>query len=281
MPFLLRDSRDYAVSLARSRIVGEAEGAISPLLAASLLLVLSTRGVFIVAMGGFLVSALLIAAARLPEPDAPDSGPLYRVATGFRALVADPALRGLLPLHVAAAAIGAMVMVNTVLFVRGRFALDAEATAVALAVFGLGAVAGALWVAKALPRLDPRRLMLAGGLVVTAVLAAGVLASLYPTLLVLWALGGFGAALAQVPAADLIRRTVAPDAYQTVYAANFAATTLTAGLGYAAGGWLGASLTLNGAFAVLAGLSGAAVALGWWLWAPGLRRPATGRGAGA
>lgn len=276
VPFLLRDRADYATSLARSRIVGEAEGAISPLLAAALLLVLSTRGVFIAAMAAFLVSALLIAAARLPEPEAPETGPLGRLVGGFRALLREPALRGLLPLHLAAAAMGAMVMVNTVLFVRGRFALDAEATALALATFGLGAVVGALWVARSLGRLDARRIMLTGGLIVVAVLSAGVLATLYPTLLVLWALGGFGAALAQVPAAELIRRTVAPEDYQTVYAANFAAVTLTAGLGYAAAGWLGTIVSLNAAFAGLASAAGLGVGLAWLVWRPGHRSAATG-----
>lgn len=276
VPFLLRDRADYATSLARSRIVGEAEGAISPLLAAALLLVLSTRGVFIAAMAAFLVSALLIAAARLPETEAPETGPLGRLVGGFGALLRESALRGLLPLHSAAAAMGAMVMVNTVLFVRGRFALDAEATALALATFGLGAVVGALWVARSLGQLDARRIMLTGGLIVVAVLSAGVLATLYPTLLVLWAIGGFGAALAQVPAADLIRQTVAPEDYQTVYAANFAVVTLTAGLGYAAAGWLGAILSLNAAFAALAATAGLGVTLAWLVWRPGHHSAATG-----
>lgn len=276
VPALLPDRRDYATSLARSRIVGELEGAVSPLLAAALFLVLSTRGVFIVAMVGFLLSALLVAAARLPEAEQETDGPFSRLRAGFRALVRDPRLRGLLPMTVVGAAMGGMAMVNTVVFVRGRFALDAEATALALAVFGLGAVAGALWVAHALPRLDPRRVMLTGALIVVAVLACGSLATLYATLLVLWGLGGFGVALAQVPAAALIRDGVPEDAYQMTYAAQFSLTALMAAAGYAAAGWLGAAVSLNVAFTALAAVAALGGCLAWALWRPGHRRAATG-----
>jgi MFS family permease len=276
VPFLLPDRRDYATSLARSRIVGELEGAISPLLAAALFLVLSLRDVFIAAMAAFIVSALLIAAARLPAAPQYEEGPFARLLSGVRHLVSDRRLRGLLPMTIVGAAMGGMVMVNTVVFVRGRFALDAEATAMALGVFGLGAVAGAIWVAKSLPRLDPRRVMLVGALIVTAVLASGALAKLYPTLLVLWAAGGFGAALSQVPAAALIRDSVPEGSYQTTYAAHFSAVSLMAAVGYAAAGWLGAALSLNLAFAILAAAAGIGASLSWAVWRPGHRSKSTG-----
>lgn len=269
VPLLLPDRRDYATSLARSRIVGELEGAISPLLAAALLLVLSLRGVFIVSMAAFLVSAMLIAVARLPDPVDHEDGPFTRLRDGVRHLLQDRQLRGLLPLNVVGAAIGGMVMVNTVVFVRGRFALDAEATALALGVFGLGAVAGALWVAQALPQLDPRRILLTGAVMVTAVLACGTLATLYPTLLLLWAIGGFGAALTQMPAVALIHDAVPDEAHHTTYAAHLSAVSLIAAIGYSAAGWLGATLSLNLAFAILAAAAAVGSSLAWIAWRPG------------
>jgi MFS family permease len=118
--------------------------------------------------------------------------------------------------------------------------------------------------------------MLAGALIVTAVLASGALATLYPTLLVLWAAGGFGAALSQVPAAALIRDTVPEGSYQTTYAAHFSAVSLMAAVGYAAAGWLGATLSLNLAFAVLAAAAAIGASLSWAVWRPGHRSNATG-----
>jgi MFS family permease len=273
VPALLTDPRAYATSLARSRIAGEVEGAVSPMLAAGLLAVLSLRDVFLAAMAAFLVSALLVATARLPAQEAPEEGPLRRLAAGFAALFGLPALRGLVPLGLAAAAAGAMVLVNTVPLVRGTLGLSREAAAAALAVFGLGAVAGAVWMAQLLARLPERAVMLAGGGLMAGALALGTKADHYPTLLALWFVIGLGTALAQGPAAALIRRVCDPADHQTVYAAQFAVGAASAGLGYAAAGWLGSTLTPTATFAVLAAVAAAGTALAAALW------PGTGRTA--
>jgi MFS family permease len=266
VPALLPDPRSYATSLARSRIAGEVEGAVSPMLAAGLLAVLSLRDVFLAAMAAFLVSALLVASARLPEAEAPEEGPLGRLAAGFATLFILPALRGLAPLGLAAAAAGAMVMVNTVPIVRGAMGLSREAAALALAVFGLGAVVGALWMAKLLARLPERAVMLSGGGLMAGALALGAKADTFPTLLALWFAMGLGTALAQGPATALIRRVCDPAEHQTVYAAQFAVGATSAGLGYAAAGWLGSTVSLDATFALLAAVTTGGTALAAALW---------------
>ncbi len=59
VPHLLPDPDDYARALAKSRVASELENAVSPMVAAALLLVLSYRGLFLAAMALFLLSIVL------------------------------------------------------------------------------------------------------------------------------------------------------------------------------------------------------------------------------
>lgn len=265
VPALLPDPKDYARSLSRSRLAGEFEGVASPLIAAALLLVLSVRGVFIAAMAAFVISAALIAVARFPRITAP-GGAFTRLRRGFVALFADPALRGLLPLSFAAGAGAAAAMVETVPIVRGRFGLGAEDAALALAVFGAGSVVGALALPRLLDAASPRAIMVAGGVLASAALAAGVAVKLFPTLLVLWGAIGLSVALIQAPALALIRQTVLPDDQQSVYAANFSLSTAAAGLCFAATGAIGSLSALPDATTALAATAATATlaAALWW-----------------
>lgn len=67
----------------------------------------------------------------------------------MRIYLATPRLRGLLALSMTAAAGGAMVIVNTVVFVKGQLELGDGQVALALACFGGSSMLAAL----ALPRL--------------------------------------------------------------------------------------------------------------------------------
>jgi MFS family permease len=266
VPGLLPDPADYAKSLSRSRLAGELEGVVSPLIAAALLTALSVRGVFVATMVAFLLSAALIARVRLTDCPPPGRRPLQMLGRGFGALFGPTRLRGLAPMALAAGAGAAVVMVETVPLVRGRFGLGAEEAAVALAAYGAGAVAGALALPMLLQAFGPRRLMLAGGALTALALGVALAIDRFETLLALWAAIGAATALAQSPALALIREATAPEEQQAVYAANFALSTAAAGICYAAAGAIGSSSTLSGAtgvLAVVAALATLVAALRW------------------
>lgn len=265
VPVLLPDARDYAKALSKSRLAAELEGLASPLLAAALLAVLSVRGVFVAAMAAFLISALLLVRARLPDPE-PADGAGSRLLAGFSALLRHPALRGLLPVAVAAGAATAVVMVETVPIVRGRFGLGAEEAALALAAFGAGSIGGALALPRLLERFSPRAIMLAGGALCAAALAGSVAVRLLPTLILLWTVLGAAATLAQAPALALIGRTGPEPERQALYAANLSMTTAVGGLCFAAAGAIGSLGTLADATAALAGVAALATAAAALLW---------------
>jgi MFS family permease len=266
-PHLLPDAGAYARALAKSRVAVELENAAGPLVAAALLFVLSGRGLFLVAMALFLASAAGLLRGELPGLVAePGRGLAAQVLRGPRLIATTPGLRGLAPLCLVAAAGTAMVMVNTVGIVQGRFGLDPRAAAAALGVFGLGSVAGALAAPGLVVRLGERATIAAGCAAVAGGLFAGIGVGSYAGLLALWLAIGAGAALAATPAPVALRRLLAPQDHGAAYAALFALGNVALLAAYPAAGWLGAegqpdwaAFAALGAAAAAAGLATAAL----------------------
>lgn len=267
IPDLLPEEKDYTKALARARLADELENAASPLLAAALLTMVSFRGVFITAMIGLLVSAALIIVVRLPEPTvAPHRSVRDRLTRGLRAFVATPRLRGLLALNLAVAAGTAMVVVNTVVLVQARLGLGEEATALALAAFGIGSALAALVLPRLLESVPDRTAMLAGAGLVAGGLLVGIVLPSYGVLLPLWLVLGLGCSLGQIPAGGLLRRSAGRADRQYLYAAQFALAHGCLLITYPLAGWLGATSGLKIDFAVLGLLAVGAVVLALRLW---------------
>lgn len=267
VPYLLANQKDYTQSLARSRIASELESSISPLLAAGLLLVFTSRGVFIVTAVAFLLSAWLITRMRIPplQNRAPTD-----LSTGFlrgpRLFLATPDLRALIALDIAVACATAMVMVNTVVIVQGEFDLDRRASAIAFAVFGLGSILGAVAITPALRLLSERTVMLGGAAMLTLGLLAGTLLSTQQGLLSIWFFIGIGCALALTPATYLIRRIAPPADLQYLFAAQLSLTSASLLVAYSAAGWLGDADGMVWAFAVLGAVAAASTSVAARLW---------------
>src|SRR3954447_20899459 len=125
MPDLLPEEKDYTRALSLSRLAYDLESLLSPMLAAALLTVIGFHWLFGGTVIGFLASAALVLSVRLPQPTpATDSrgenpGVYDKTTRGIRIYLATPRLRGLLALNLSVAAAGAMVIVNTVVIVRG------------------------------------------------------------------------------------------------------------------------------------------------------------------
>jgi MFS family permease len=267
IPDLLPAEKDYTKALARARLAYDLENAVSPLLAAGLLTVISSRGVFITAVIGLLVSAALIVTITLPDPTAASRRGLHdRLTHGLRVFLAIPRLRGLLALNLVVAAGIAMVVVNTVVLVQARFGLGGEATALALAAFGAGSVLAALVLPRMLQAIRDRTAMLVGASLVAGGLLGGIVLPGYGVLLPLWFVLGLGCSLGQTPAGGLLRRSSAREDRQYLYAAQFALAHGCLLITYPLAGWLGASVGLKIDFGVLGLIAGAAVLLAARLW---------------
>lgn len=267
VPHLLPDPGEYARALAKSRIASELENALTPALAAALLLILSVRGLFLTAMAAFLMSAIVLAGARLPDlPPAPRTPLWRRVTLGPRLLAITPELRGLAPLHLAAGLAAAMVMINTVGWVQGDFGLEGRESAVAFAAFGLGSMAGALAAPRLLRRAGERLTIFGGCALMVALLVAGLWMQGFAGLLGLWAGIGAGSTLALTPAPLLLRRVAPERRYAPLHAGLFSLGHGALLVCYPVAGLLGQALAPGGALALAGALSGLAAILALRLW---------------
>lgn len=157
IPDVLPEERDYTRALSLSRLAYDMESLTSPILAAALLTVISFHWLFAGTAIGFVASALLVVSTTLPRPKlVEDAGGIYDKTTrGTRIYLKTPRLRGLLALTLAAAAASAMVIVNTVVIVKG-LGLSQRDVALTMAAFGAGSITAALTLPRILDRVADR-----------------------------------------------------------------------------------------------------------------------------
>lgn len=264
---LLPDEQDYAEALARSRLAYELEGVLSPATASLLLFVMEAPFLFDVAAVAFLASAWLLAGAGFPRSAVgPAEGPLRSVRRGLSTYFAEPSLRALAALNLAAALATATVTVVTVHLVRTELDGTERMMTAALVAAGAGSVVGAVLVPLLTDRLPLRATMLAGGLGIGLVLLLGTAGPSFWAALPLWTALGLAGALAVTPAGMLVRDLAPPAEKLGLYATQFALANAASMLAYPAAGWLSAELGSRPTLAIFAVLALAAVAAAARLW---------------
>jgi MFS family permease len=268
IPDIVPDEAQYTRALSLSRLAYDIENLLSPMLAAAALVALSHDALFAANAVAFLISALLVFSVRLPSPKPRERerGVWRNMTFGIRVYLGTPRLRGLLALSLAVAAAGAMVIVNTVVYVRDRLGGTESDTALAFAAAGAGSMVVALMLPRLLDRLPERPFMLAGGVALAAGLALGVTDPGLPALLAIWFVLGVGSSLIQTPAGRLLRRSADEGDRPAVYAAQFALSHACWLVAYPLAGWIGATLGLTAAFMVLAPVALASTAAALALW---------------
>ena len=277
IPDVLPEEKDYTRALSLSRLAYDLENLLSPTLAAALLAVIDFHWLFAGTVVGFLCSAALVVSVTLPATaqDARPGGIYDRTTRGMRIYLATPRLRGLLALNLAVAAAGSMVIVNTVVIVRGGLGRPESDVALALGAFGGGSMLAALLLPKILDKLPDRRVMLPAACWLGAVLLtlatilwwrAPSASETWPILLATWLLLGVGYSAVQTPTGRLLRRSAHAEDRPAVFAAQFALSHAAWLITYPLAGWLGARAGVPATMAVLAAITFAGVALAarWW-----------------
>ncbi|VFA90579.1 enterobactin exporter EntS [Nocardia farcinica] len=275
IPAVLPDERDYTRALSLSRLAYDLEALLSPLLAAAVLTVAGYHWLFLGTVGGFAVSALLVTTTPLPAPACVRPQPLTsRILAGARVLTTRPVLRGLLAMNMTVAAGTALVLVDTVVYVRDVLGGTDVGVALATGCFGAGSMTAALLVPRLLRTCTDRALMLTGAalvpiaLTVTAGwLAIGARPSLgWGVLGGCWFVLGVGTALVNTPAARLLRAQAGESELPAVFSAQFSLSHACFLLTYPIAGWLGVRAghaVPAGLLAVLATLATSTAARLW------------------
>ncbi|MGI3213274.1 MFS transporter [Roseovarius tibetensis] len=272
IPDVLPDEARYTRALSLSRLAYDLENIVSPMLAGLLLAAVSYNSLFLGTVVGFAASAVLVVSVLLPSPKPSEPRGIYdRTTRGIRIYLATPRLRGLLALNLAAAAAGAMVLVNSVVLVRSTLGLDASALAWTLFAFGAGSMLAALALPKLLDRVPDRPVMVAGAalMVLTLVLLAGEVATLGLTwafLLGAWLLVGLGYSAVLTPSGRLLRRSAHPEDRPALFAAQFALSHACWLVTYPLSGWLMTQFGPVAALGTLAALVGVGTLSALRLW---------------
>lgn len=272
IPDVLPDEARYTRALSLSRLAYDLENIASPMLAGLLLVVVSYNSLFLGTVVGFAASAALVVSVLLPSPKPSEPRGIYdRTTRGIRIYLATPRLRGLLALNLAAAAAGAMVLVNSVVLVRSTLGLDASALAWTLFAFGAGSMMVALALPKLLDRLPDRPVMVAGAalMVLTLLGLAGEVAALglnWPVLLGAWLLIGLGYSAVLTPSGRLLRRSAHPEDRPALFAAQFALSHACWLVTYPLSGWLMTQFGPVAALGTLAALAGVGALSALRLW---------------
>ena len=273
IPDVLPDESDYTRALSLARLAYDLENLISPVLAGVLLVLVAPSNLVVGTAFGCLAWAALVLSARLPQPGRDRDRPFHeRLTRGLRIYLATPRLRGLLALNLAVAAVGAVVIVLSVVFARSVYAGSERDLAVILGAYGLGSMLVALALPRVLDTLPDRPVMLAAAFVLAATSTAlGLVAVLsgwpsWGAMLVIWAILGAANAAVLTPSGRLLRRSARSEDRPAVFAAQFALSHACWLAAYPAAGWLGTAAGLPGTMIImgLAGLAGLGLAIAAW-----------------
>jgi predicted MFS family arabinose efflux permease len=209
----------------------------------------------------------MVVSVALPNHPAKERRGIYeRTTRGLRLYLATPRLRGLLALCLTVSAAGAMVIVNTVVFVQAELGLTQTDTALALAAFGCGSMFAALSLPRLLDRIADRPVMLSGAAMLIAGLVLTAFVSNYPLLLAVWLVMGLGYSIVQTPSGRLLRRSAHAEDRPALFAAHFALSHAAWLLTYPLAGWLGATIGLPLTAIILAIIAGLGLVCAVLLW---------------
>lgn len=272
IPDIVTQESDYTRALSASQVAYTMETLLSPVLAALALTFMSFNWLFVGTAIGFVASALLVLSTQIPNarPSA-HANAWDRVASGIRLFGRTPRLRGIMAFNVVVAAAGAIVVVNTVNYVRDTLGGTEVDVAWMLAASGGGALLIAVALPQVLNHAADRTVMTVGAASLVAGVAAAV--ALSATAVVawtvtgaVWALIGGGMALIVTPTGRVLRRSVEPDALPEVFAAQFSLSHLAWLVTYPIAGWLGTSAGFTATWSILLVLTavGSVAALVLW-----------------
>lgn len=251
IPSILTDERDYTKALSLSRLAYDLEAIVSPIAAAILLIVISYNNLFVATVAGFAISAVLVALTAIP-PRVMSTATLSfwrRTSEGVRVFARTQSLRFLLLMNVVVAGATALVLVNSVVYVKSVFALDDSALALTYAAYGIGSLLVALNTPRIVDRIGVTRTMTLGAATIAFGLVAAVVCTVVATsgtdawgvLLVVWAVLGAGTSLVNTPSARLLLAASTEQNRNLVYTAQFSLSHACFLITYPIAGWLGAA----------------------------------------
>ena len=249
IPDIITEEAAYTRALSYSRLAYDLEILLSPALAGLALLFFSFNALFVANSVTFLLSACLVLLTALPAKMQLDrtGGAWQEITFGVRSYLKTPRLRGLLVLYLGVAFTSALIIVNTVVYVRETLHGSDFDVAVALAASGAGSMFITLLLPRILDNTPVRPVMLTG----SGLMGLGlVLIYTHPgflALLPIWFLIGVGWSMVQTPAGKVVNKSSSPQDRASYFSAQFSLSHACWMIAYPVSGllstWLGIEIT--------------------------------------
>ena len=240
-------------------------GVLGPGLAGGVAALLGTRDIFFVDGASFLVSGILILTlpAQLSNAALADECRItvHTVLEGTRRLWRNGLMRYALLMELVAAVSGALILVNTVGYVKGQLHLSTARYGWVMSAFGIGATVAALLVGALDKRLARTTFILIGALLSSLAVLPANHAGLFP-LLILWLVAGAGQSWVNLSTQTIIAEQTPEEFQGRVYGAHFAWSHLWWAFAYPLAGFLGTHYA-TGSF-LWGGLVALALLAGTW-----------------
>jgi MFS family permease len=255
IPDALTDENDYSKALSWSRIAYTLEAVLSPVIAATLLNIVTGEALFYAAAIAFSGSVLALTLAHVPRSAfTKRSGSLLK-RTGFGLWIhwQTPRLRGLVLLKFALSLAMAWVLVNSVVYAGARLGDADQFYPILMACYGAGAVLGAILVPKMLRQGSERTTMFIGtfGFALAGATFALVPPASLPILGMIWFLFGTTSSLTLTPGGLVLAKSATSQDRPAVFAAQFSVSHAGWMIAYPLAGWLAGHTSLEFALLIL------------------------------
>lgn len=220
-------------------------GVLGPALAGIVAVWLGARQIFFLDGASFIAAALLIisipgdALQKGVTAEAQKSTDTWgNVIKGVRLLFGNNILRFALAIEFVSAIAGALILVDTISYIKNGLRLDDKYYGWVMAIFGVGAAVSA-FVLGSLDKSKTRSVSLVSGAFLLGLSICFANYASYPVLMALWLFAGLGQSLAEMPSETLIAENVASQDQGKVYGSHFAFSHLWWAIAYPVAGLLG------------------------------------------
>lgn len=219
---------------------------LGPGLAGILAIWLGAREMFFVDAATFVIAGILLlslpkSALDVTEKQDDDTvahSTWQDVLKGIRLLFSNQYVRFALFIELVSAVAGALILVNTIVLVKGGLGLTDKDYGIIMAAFAIGAMVEA-FVSGAIDKSKSRRISLIIGALILGIAISAANYLDFSMLFLVWIIAGLGQSLAEIPSETLIGETVPIKEQGKVYGSHFAFSHLWWAFAYLLAGFLG------------------------------------------
>jgi MFS family permease len=228
IPDILENEEQYGKALSYSRLAYDLESLLSPTFAAIALFFFTYSGLFVCNSIAFICSVAIIVVTMIPtlKPTQRTGTLIDEISFGIKAYFKTPRLRALLILYFAVACSSAMLIVNTIIYVKEYLGGNDSDLAIFFAFSGFGSMLSALYYPKLSKYIQDKLIVQSGTLLMSIGLVLMSTMPSYSYALPCWFLVGIGWSLVQTPSGKIVNMSALPLDRISYFSAQFALSHL-------------------------------------------------------